>query len=425
MKRVLVVSYYYAQEEVIGSIRVQGLIRHLDQFGWIPTLLTVSPDQNVRRTSNIIYAPIKPADPLLPGLLNIDPDIPFKEQVSVSSNGRLTSFLECALQTYKEIVYYPDEQKGWYSHAIAEGSRELRQNHYDVILSSSTPYTSHIIARELKQRHGVPWIADFRDLWTQNHFFKHSVIRRLFETRLEKRTISSADAITTVSEPLADKLSTLHESVPVFTITNGFDPDLLNHGSPASNCFNIVYTGKIYNQKQDPVPLFIALRSLIDNRLVDPSTIRVDFYGSQSDWIYDEISRYNLGQNVFLHNTVTRELSLNLQRNAQILLLLAWNDPGEKGIYTGKIFEYLAAKRPILSIGSKGSVIDDLLLQTHAGISLTDPLEISNYLCDSYRDYLSSGCVQYHGKENEVQRYTHIEMAKKFATVLNGLVRDS
>jgi hypothetical protein len=262
-------------------------------------------------------------------------------------------------------------------------------------------------------------------LWTQNHFFKHSTIRRLFETRLERKTIERADAITTVSEPLAGKLSALHEGIPVFTITNGFDPDLLNHGYPASTCFNIVYTGKIYDGKQDPVPLFVALRSLIDERLVDPSVVRVDFYGHQSDWIYDEISKYDLGKNVFLHDTVTRDRSIYLQRNAQILLLLTWNDPDEKGIYTGKIFEYLAAQRPILSIGDKGSVVDDLLLRTRAGVSLTDPAEISSYLRGCYRDYLSSGCVQYHGEVDKIQRYTHVEMAKKFATVLDKFVRDN
>lgn len=425
MKKVLVVSYYYAQGEVIGSIRIRGLIQHLAQFGWAPTLLTVSPDQSIRRASNIIYTPMKPADPLFPELFNIDPDVPFKEQFSVPANRSLTSFLEYALKVYKEVIYYPDEQKGWYSHAIAEGSRELKQNHYDAILSSSMPYTSHVIARELKRRHGVPWIADFRDLWTQNHFFKHSTIRRLFETRLERKTIERADAITTVSEPLAGKLSALHEGIPVFTITNGFDPDLLNHGYPASTCFNIVYTGKIYDGKQDPVPLFVALRSLIDERLVDPSVVRVDFYGHQSDWIYDEISKYDLGKNVFLHDIVTRDRSINLQRNAQILLLLTWNDPDEKGIYTGKIFEYLAAQRPILSIGDKGSVVDDLLLRTRAGVSLTDPAEISSYLRGCYRDYLSSGCVQYHGEVDKIQRYTHVEMAKKFATVLDKFVRDN
>jgi len=81
-------------------------------------------------------------------------------------------------------------------------------------------------------------------LWTQNHFFLSiRLFGGWFETRLERKTIERADAITTVSEPLAGKLSALHEGIPVFTITNGFDPDLLNHGYPASTCFNIVYTG--------------------------------------------------------------------------------------------------------------------------------------------------------------------------------------
>lgn len=422
MRKVLIISYYYGQTEAIGSVRIRGLAKYLDRFGWSPTVLTVSPEQSVRRVSNTICTPVNPADPFLPHILNIDPDTPFREQLDIPPNGKLTLFLERALKAYKEIVYYPDEQKGWYPHAVAEGSKELEQDDYDAILSSSMPYTSHLIAQELVRRHDIPWVADFRDLWTQNHFFKHSAIRRLFETRLEKRTLSSASAITTVSGPLADKLSALHGRIPVYSIPNGFDPDILNCGSLVSTSFNLVYTGKIYDQRQDPEPLFIAMRDLIDRGLVDPTHVRVDFYGYQDPWVREEVSRYGLENIVFLHAPVSRDASMHLQRTSQILLLLAWNDPAHRGVYTGKVFEYLAAQRPILCIGDNGGVIADLLSTTHAGVNLDDPNSIADRLADWYNEYLSSGYVRYSGKSDAIQQYSHVEMAKKFAGVLDRVI---
>jgi hypothetical protein len=103
--------------------------------------------------------------------------------------------------------------------------------------------------------------------------------------------------------------------------------------------------------------------------------------------------------------------------------LLAWNDPNEKGVYTGKIFDYLAAQRPILCIGGTESVVEDLLLQTHAGKNLENPSDISKCLLKWYSEFLSTGCVKYLGIEKEIQKYTHVEMAKNFAGILDNTVK--
>lgn len=423
MRKVLLITYYYHQREQVGSIRINGLVNYLPLFGWEPVVLTVKSTEPLPSQCRIISTDYREADPIFPKLLGVNPNKPLSAQKSILSNKDKNAMINYLLFLYQDVIYYPDPQKGWKDFALKEAIELVENEKIDAIISSAMPYTAHIIASHLKKMFDIPWVADFRDLWTQNHIFRRSAIRKLIETKLEKNTLSQADVLTTVSEPLAKKLSTLHRHVPAYAVTNGFDPRQYMKGCPETACFNIIYTGTIYNKKQDPEPLFIALNHLIDNNLIDPSIFRVDFYGYQKAWLTEEICRYNLNNVVFLHEAIPRDVSIALQRDAQVLLLLAWNDPAEKGIYTGKIFDYLAAQRPILCIGGTESVVEDLLLQTRAGKNLENPSDISNCLLKWYNEYLSIGYVKYLGIEKEIQKYTHVEMAKQFADILDGVVK--
>jgi len=104
---------------------------------------------------------------------------------------------------------------------------------------------------------------------------------------------------------------------------------------------------------------------------------------------------------------------------SQILLLLNWNDPREQGTYTGKLFEYLAAKRPILAIGMPKGVVSELLKKTQAGISTSNLTVVKDILAKFYKEYKIIGKVPYYGKDNEIQKYSQREMAKKFADLLD------
>jgi hypothetical protein len=102
---------------------------------------------------------------------------------------------------------------------------------------------------------------------------------------------------------------------------------------------------------------------------------------------------------------------------------LNWDDAKEKGVFTGKIFEYLAAQRPILSTGGlRGDVVEALLKETRAGIYCPAVENIREALCDSYNEYKSKGRVLYDGDVNEICKYSYREMAKQFAEVLNRFV---
>ena len=131
--------------------------------------------------------------------------------------------------------------------------------------------------------------------------------------------------------------------------------------------------------------------------MIDPATIEVHFFGNHEGWLINDVKKYNLEHIVQIHGHISREESIQKQRESQVLLLLTWNDPREKGVYTGKIFDYLAARRPILAIGLHGSVVTDLLLQTQAGVNVASDAEIKDQILQLYREYKENGFVNFSG----------------------------
>jgi hypothetical protein len=292
------------------------------------------------------------------------------------------------------------------------------------MISTSSPVTSHIVAKELKEKHEIPWVADLRDLWTQNHYYPYSPLRRAIERRLELKTLHKADALVTVSKPALSKLGTLHKGKSMYVIGNGFDPAEVN--SPEidlTDKFMITYTGNLYPGKQSPEPLFVALRDLITQGIMDAKDVEVRFYGAEAGWIDIQAERYGLGDIVKQFGIVPREVALNKQRESQLLLLLKWNDTKEQQAYSAKIFEYLSARRPILAIGGSNDVLSQLVDETRAGIYGSTVEEITSILMEQYREYQAVGKVGYKGEEDKINRYSQREMAQKFSQVLDSVSR--
>lgn len=424
IRKVLIISYAFPPWETIGSLRPFGLAKYLPEWGWEPTVLTAEYSNRPIYPFTVIETPKYDQLETVKKLFGYNP---------IQSNGK--NNFKPLIHKYKinaltiigsplaEIVNYPDAQKGWYKNAFEAGSTLLRNNKFDAIISTSSPVTPHIVAKDLAHSFNLPWIADLRDLWTQFHNYPYSNIRRVFERQLEKKVLGCASALVTVSQPLKEKLQQLHEHKSVFSIPNGFDPDNQGMGYPQQqDGFTIVYTGNIHKVKQNPTPLFKALRTLSDQRTLDLSDVRVNFFGCDYSWLNKSIYRSNFKDIIRTYSKVPHEESLKIQQEAQILLLLTWNDPAEKGVYTGKVFEYLNAKRPILSMGTTdGGVVRELLDQTQAGVQVSNVEELKEYLIKAYREYKENGTVHYRGIDMEITKYSHVEMARKYVEVLEEI----
>jgi hypothetical protein len=428
LKKVLIVTYYFPPRPAVGSLRPGGLAKYLTEFGWAPIVLTAKLPSDPAPEFKVIQTRYRDTFGFAKRLLGIDTEQNLMTQVTqLKKKLHLKSeksVLDLLLAYWGEITAYPDPQKGWRAFAVGAGNDFLQQESVDAMISTSSPVTSHIVAKELKEKHDIPWVADFRDLWTQNHYYPYSPLRRAIERRLELKTLRKADALVTVSEPASAKLATLHEGKSICVIGNGFDPAEVN--SPESDItdkFTITYTGNLYPGKQSPEPLFEALRDLIAQGIMGAKDVEVRFYGAKAGWIDKQAECHGLRDIVKQLGMVPREVALSKQRESQLLLLLKWNDREGRQAYSAKIFEYLAARRPILAVGGYDDVFTALLDETRAGACSATAEEVERILIELYREYQAVGKVGYKGEEDKINRYSQREMAQKFAQVLDSIPR--
>jgi len=433
MKKVLIIASLFH-----ASPRIPGLAKYLPEFGWQPIILTIplgenpssrfcGPPDDFKNTNRVIEADCPPVLAFWRRVFNLNQseDIGFqvKKRLNITSEKPFYPFLSWLYKKLKTIINYPDAEKKWKTFAIKAGDELLKKEDIDAIISSSSPVTSHLIAKELKNTHKIPWVADLRDLWTQNHNYPYGNIRKFFERRLELKTLQPADALVTVSQPLVEELQMLHKEKATYAITNGFDPDKMSPGQvDLTSKFTITYTGQIYTGRQDPSKLLAALHALISDSTINPDDVEVRFYGPEDELLAKEIEGYGLVDIVKQYGIVPREISFEKQRESQVLLLLNWEDEGGKGVYTLKVFEYLAAQRPILAIGGSGDdVVKELLDETRAGMYAPSVEDIKSILKELYIEYKLKGKITYNGDVEKINKYSYQEMARKFAEVLDSI----
>ena len=396
MKKVLIITNLFH-----ASPRMSGLAKYLSRYGWEPIILTVDLNQKNNRRYGILE------------------NIKNYAQIIEVANPKPVKYPKGLYFILKEFWSYPDEEKHWLHPALEKAKEIIENNNIDAIISSSSPVTCHIIAKELKVKYQIPWIADLRDLWSQNHNYIYNPIRKKMDEKLERETLSAADKLVTVTPIWSKQLESIYKGKIVHCVTNGFDPENLNVPlKPLIPKFTITYTGNIYN-KQDTLKFLIALREVIDNKSIEPDDIDIRFYCPPNRNLIKNMRKLGLSNVVKQYGIVSRNISLEKQKESQILLLLNWEDLNENGVYPLKVFEYLGAQRPILATGGFGEdVIEDLLCETNSGIYAKTTKEIENILLQWYKEYKQNGEIEYKGKIEAINNYNYQETTKKFVEIL-------
>jgi hypothetical protein len=423
MKRVLIIAHNFAKNECIASIRPQGLAKFLPEFGWKVVVLTAKSKWKPNARFDVIETSCDDLAAKWKIRFNLDPSEPVKGQIGLKTlKNRKTVFDRLAI-LWEEIFASPDRFKNWHKSAIKETEDLFSKERFDAMISVSSPHSSHLVAKRLKERYGIPWVADVLDLWTQNPYYNPYIpFRKTMSTRMEEKTLASTDAITAVTQPFVEKLKELHTKQDIRYIPFGFDPDQINPGVALSDKFTVTHTGNLYNGKRDPEKLFLSLSELMHEGKIDSRDIRIEFYGSIERWLEDEIKKYDLQGIVKVNGPVSREESIDVQRKAQMLLLLTWDDPFENMICPGKLYDYLAARRPIISIGRPGSVVAEIIGKTRAGIHAFDLNEIKKEIERAYAEFKSAGRVSYKGVTSEIDKFNHREIAREFAGLLDSIL---
>jgi glycosyltransferase involved in cell wall biosynthesis len=422
MPRVLLITNVYPPSEFIGAVRPAALAKYLPQFGWETVVLTPRINGGSRQSKLVIETENRDVLEDWKARLSLDHKRTVHEQFGLPA-ARKPGYIPPhtrVLNFVRHLVTYPHPSKGWIPFALAAIQELRRQNHrFDAVISTSPPITTHLIACQAKRILGCPWIADLRDLWTQNLNPNYSIVQ-LRQTGLEKRTLGQADAIVTVSEPWADRLRERYSSKSIYAITNGFDPEDFLPRPRVTSQFSITHAGLLYEGRRDPTLLFEVIRDLIKSGEMNADDIRIRFYGPREQWLIPLVQQHGLAREVEILGSVSREDVLQHEMESQILFLLGWNDPREVGLHNGKLFEYLGAGRPILALFGSPGVMSEVLEETRAGSHLQSREELRRFLISSYSEYKRYGQVRYAGDASAIAQYTHANMAQRFANVLEA-----
>jgi glycosyltransferase involved in cell wall biosynthesis len=421
MRRFLLIAFAYPPVEIVGAVRPAALAKYMPRYGWEALVLT--PKRQVPRHSDqIVETEYRDVLSEWKSRFKLDGQVGLHQQLGLATAKKPGSALGHTqlLRFAKYLLTYPDPFKGWIPYAL-QAIEEIRRRNLDIdaIVTTSPPISCHLIGRHARNILGCPWVVDFRDLWSQNLGEQNFP---WLQAGLEKRTLKDADALVTVSQPWADRLQPRYPEKKIFAISNGFDPDDYLAAPPAlTREFSITYTGELYQGQRDPTMLFEVLSELLHEGKLSASDLRVRFYGAVEAWLPIQVEKYGLNQVVALHGSIPRGKIFEHQRESQLLLTLPWSDPRETGHHSAKLFEYLAAKRPVIAVGGTRGVLTQTLEETHAGLHACTKAQVREFVLGAYAEYKKKGYVFYAGDSEAINRYSHPEMARSFAQVLDGV----
>ena len=398
-KRVLLISARFYPSNRAASHRASQFGKYLPRYGWTPAALAWD---WTRDNCGEEYDPGLAAKGDVCETVRIPYD---------GSTGLRYPLLRQLLAYRSPLSTY----RGMLTAAEALHARSPR----DVIWSTFAPGMDLRVADVMSRRHGIPWVADFRDL--PDHFETGWVVRR--KVRLEMKLCASAAALVAVSQALADRLASRHRA-PVFVIPNGFDPEDFPPTPVHQNGrFTICYFGVVYYEPaigRDPRPLFAALDLLSTRHDVDLNDFEVRFYGSEPGLIASLAKGYACQRLIDSPKRVPHAEVIQLMQNSVALLHLSSRDT--KGVQTSKLPNYLGAGRPILSVPGDGDVVEETLRQTNAGRAVGDPADIAATLLEWYREWKATGTVAYHGNHDAIMKYSRERQAGQLAEILNAII---
>ena len=261
----------------------------------------------------------------------------------------------------------PDENVPWSTFALPIAIRLVRREKIDVVLTTSPPPSLHLLGAAVKRTTGAAWVADLRDPLTSHPHRRgyESQLARLKEASVGgvgRLVASQADAIVAASDAIAEEARALEPKAKVVTIANGCDfDDFAGLEHRTSDRLRITHTGHFHG-KRDPKPF---LKALAESGLDD---VVVRFAGDFRAADREYAESLGLGERIELLGDVSRRRSLELQRDSEALLLLIPESGGRgRGVLTGKIYEYLAAERPILAVVPPEGAAARLVRDTGAG----------------------------------------------------------
>ncbi len=376
-RKVLIITYYWPPSGGAGVQRWLKFVKYLRNFGWEP----------------VVYTPENPEYPAIDNSLL--KDIPqgieivrtpiwepysfYKKLVGAKKNERINAgFLSEKKRPglaerfsiwLRGNFFIPDARKFWINPSIKFLVKYLKQHPVDAIVSTGPPHSMHMIALGVKKRTGLPWLADFRDPWTNIDFYHELMLSSWADRKHHKQEMSvliKADEVVVISNSMkTDFLKLLKRDYSV--ITNGYDQDdIAGVDVKIDERFSVAHIGTMVKTR-NPLLLWEVLSEEVLKDTDFANDLEIKLVGSVDYSVTESIEAAGLGNYVNRISYVPHNEVVKIQQQSQVLLLLINDTPNAKVILPGKFFEYMAARRPILCIGPRDGDAAEVILETNAG----------------------------------------------------------
>jgi len=429
-RRILLVTHHFPPSTVAASFRPLRLAKYLPELGYKVWVVSATRGSYPRgRTDSKLTNEI-PTSAHVTRIPNLNPLLWYERRASArkasaeasataarrrhSEHGEESRGSLAALRmTMAELAKFPDIDAPWAAASLVPALYLVLRNRIDVIYSSAPPFGAHLLGLALKKITGRPWIAHYGNPWTANPSisWNRAVFRRGCES-LDRAIVRRADAVLVLDEILADCIRDLGRSERVYVHPNGFDPAHFSPTDMPSGKFTTTYAGSLYNM-HDPSVIYDAL-SLIERD--DPAAradMRVVFAGPpQDDPLRAGAPRDIEFPGPLGHAELARQLN-----DSHLLLEFLTASAGQKFTVPCKLYEYMAARRPILAVTPEGPLSDEVRrLDLGKVASCDDPAAVARAMMEFYSAY-KAGRLRAPNNAG-IDGYSAPNQAREFARVV-------
>lgn len=433
MKKVLIITYYWPPGGGAGVQRWLKFTKYLPQFGWTPVIYTpedgempvldTSLEKDIPAGTEVIKTKIWEPYSLYKKFIGAGKDE--KINTGFLTEKRKPGMAEQISVWLRGNLFIPDARCFWIKPSVKYLTEYLQKIKIDAIISTGPPHSMHLIARELSQKFRLPWIADFRDPWTNIDYYKDLQLTSWADKKhhkLEQQVVTDAARVIVVGHQMKMEFEeAFGRNIDV--ITNGFDEDdVVNQLAVGSSRqgdtgFIIAHVGTLVRSR-NPLALWKALSELMKSDADFARQLQIRLTGKVDLAVRNSLREFGLENNVTYIDYLPHSEVISEQQNASVLLLILNNTPNSKGILTGKMFEYLAAKRPILCVGPTDGDAAKIIEETNTGqtFNFDDESGITNHLQTIFNQFKNDNLTV---NSKSIEKYSRKSLTKDLVSILD------
>ena len=316
--------------------------------------------------------------------------------------------------------FIPDARVFWVKPSAEYLKDYLKENHFDAFVTTGPPHSVHLIGLELKKEFpDLKWIADFRDPWTEISYYKHLKLTKSSDQKhrkLEQRVFEFADI--TLATSFTDAENFRKKGANACCITNGFDGINTEIKAEKNAKFTLSYIG-VLEQLRNPEVLWKVLNQIIQEDVAFKDYFELKLVGRIDEKILAEIENIGLKDSVRNFGYLSHSEANAEMLKSDLLLITNFPDESSKGIIPGKIFEYLATGKQIISFGPEDSDVKKILDETNAGrhFSYNDNAAVKTFILQKFEDWKKGNTS---AETKNIEQFSRRSLTKKLSELLKA-----